>query len=83
MATKPLLKELIKDYLREAWWCNYGRSLENARVPAKPTSLLSICKGIICRSPFAEHMVQNLPKEKEYLEDFMYYSDELEVDTPE
>lgn len=83
MIIKRVLKKLIRDYLRGAWWRIYGKSFENPRMPTKPTSMLFICKGNICRSPFAEHMAQKLSKEKEYLDDVIYDSAGLEVETSE
>lgn len=83
MTIKPLLKKLIKGYLRDIWWYFYGKSFKNPRLSTNPVSLMFICKGNICRSPFAEHMAGQLSKEKQYLRDLVYDSAGLEVCIPE
>ena len=44
----------IKRVLKNAYWRIYGAFLTNPPVPVSPCSFLFICKGNICRSPFAE-----------------------------
>lgn len=46
--------------LKDAWWWWRGLSLRNPEPPAAPRSLLFICKGNICRSPYAERYARTL-----------------------
>lgn len=57
-----LLKIIVKGYLRNAFWRIYGRTLSNAPIPNVTKSVIFICKGNICRSPFAEHIARMLTK---------------------
>jgi protein-tyrosine phosphatase len=41
--------------VRDMCWTLRGRTLANPRLPSRITSLLFVCKGNICRSPFAAH----------------------------
>ncbi len=49
-------KTRVKAQLKDLFWCLYGASLQNPTLPADPSSLLFVCKGNICRSPFAEKL---------------------------
>lgn len=44
----------LKRAARNAWWLYKGRSIVNPPVPAGVRSVLFVCLGNICRSPFAE-----------------------------
>lgn len=57
---KNRLRKWIKGDLRDLYWKIYGNSIKNPRCPALPESILFICKGNICRSPFAEHLAKKL-----------------------
>lgn len=46
--------EGVKRTGKQLYWRFYGMFLNQPPVPAAPTSLLFVCKGNICRSPFAE-----------------------------
>ena len=50
MSTAAILKRAVKD----AWWTWRGRAIANPPLPPNPHSLLFVCLGNICRSPFAE-----------------------------
>ena len=50
----------VKRPVRDAWWRVRGMSIAKASLPAEPRSLLFICKGNICRSPFAERYAAQL-----------------------
>jgi protein-tyrosine-phosphatase len=39
--------------LKDGWWFVRGMALSNPRMPARVESMLFVCKGNICRSPFA------------------------------
>jgi len=54
---KPILKKVVKGYARDCWWSLYGRTLRRSDPQQPVKSMLFICKGNICRSPFAEHIV--------------------------
>jgi protein-tyrosine phosphatase len=39
--------------LKDGWWSVRGKALRNPPLPAQIESMLFVCKGNICRSPFA------------------------------
>lgn len=57
--THPLAMR-IKRPLRDGVWSWKGRHLRNPAMPAAPRSLLFVCKGNICRSPFASALTELL-----------------------
>ncbi len=54
----------IKPPLRSAWVRVTERGTRNPPVPAQVGSMLFVCLGNICRSPFAAHLVQHLLRER-------------------
>ena len=40
---------------KKFYWSVYGRTICNPRLPQNINSILFVCKGNICRSPFAEY----------------------------
>jgi protein-tyrosine phosphatase len=46
---------LIK-YIKNILWLLYGTTIANPKLPTKVKSILFVCKGNICRSPFAEKL---------------------------
>jgi protein-tyrosine phosphatase len=50
--THPLIMA-AKGPLKDAWWSARGHGLTNPPMPAAVGSILFVCKGNICRSPFA------------------------------
>lgn len=50
--THPIVMA-AKGPLKDAWWLARGRGLSNPEIPRTARSLLFLCKGNICRSPFA------------------------------
>jgi protein-tyrosine phosphatase len=42
-----------KKFIKDAWWEFRGPAIRNPLCVARPRSLLFVCKGNICRSPFA------------------------------
>ncbi len=50
----------VKRPLKDLYWCWRGRRLVNPEPPAAPRSLLFVCKGNICRSPYAERFAKRL-----------------------
>lgn len=73
-----LVKQFIKVNAREFYWRIYGRSIQNPEMPNEPGSFLFICKGNICRSPFAEHLAKSMA-EKKNIVNKEFYSAGLEV----
>ena len=49
---------MIKDALKSIYWNFKGIMLRNPPIPVDVKSILFICKGNICRSPFAEHIAR-------------------------
>ena len=43
----------IKRPIRDAWWIARGRSVARPVLPGQVRSILFVCQGNICRSPFA------------------------------
>lgn len=49
-----MIKHFIKNILRNIYWSGYGKTIRNPKLPLQVKSILFVCKGNICRSPFAE-----------------------------
>lgn len=54
----------IKRGLVDLYWMVRGTSIHVPALPARPQSVLFVCKGNICRSPFAEHVARKLFHER-------------------
>ena len=52
---KEFLKQRFKRPGINLYWRIYGKILKNPPFPDDPKSILFICKGNICRSPYAEY----------------------------
>ncbi|CUQ67383.1 putative Protein-tyrosine-phosphatase [Candidatus Nitrospira inopinata] len=50
----------IKRGLIDLYWMVRGTSIHVPALPSRPRSVLFVCKGNICRSPFAEHVARKL-----------------------
>jgi protein-tyrosine phosphatase len=48
----------LKRTAKNLYWRTYGTFLTHPPVPPSPRSLLFVCKGNICRSPFAEALAR-------------------------
>lgn len=57
-STRKLIKIIIKGYLRDAFWLIYGKTLRNPLLPKGAKKITFICKGNICRSPFAQYIAE-------------------------
>jgi protein-tyrosine phosphatase len=55
-----MMRQTIKNALREVYWAYHGKKLNLPPLPASPKSILYVCKGNICRSPFAERVTKKL-----------------------
>lgn len=51
-----MINNNIKYYLKNIYWNIYGLTISNPELPDNIKSILFICKGNICRSPFAERV---------------------------
>jgi protein-tyrosine phosphatase len=50
----------VKRPLKNVYWRYRGRRLQNPEPPASARSILFVCKGNICRSPYAERYTSGL-----------------------
>ena len=69
------IKTIIKDY----YWSVYGRTICNPLLPSHIKSILFVCKGNICRSPFAEYYASKYLSTSIPL---LYYSAGIKVQYP-
>jgi protein-tyrosine phosphatase len=79
---KSILRTNVKIPLVNLYWRIRARNIRNPGLPDSPGSILFICKGNICRSPFAERLMMKMFKDKE-VPDLFCYSAGLEVNSPE
>ena len=49
-----MIKQSLKNIIRNVYWKAYGTTIRNPKINHEVKSILFICKGNICRSPFAE-----------------------------
>jgi protein-tyrosine phosphatase len=55
-----ILSGRAKRYAKDLFWEIYGRRIRAAELSRPPRSILFICKGNICRSPFADHLAKKM-----------------------
>jgi protein-tyrosine phosphatase len=55
-----MLAGRTKRYAKDLFWEIYGRRIRTAELLRPPRSILFICKGNICRSPFADHLAKKM-----------------------
>jgi protein-tyrosine phosphatase len=60
MRIRHLLKKIVKGYLRDIYWGIFGRTIKNPGLSKIPRSVVFVCKGNICRSPFSHHLAQKI-----------------------
>ena len=72
------MKKYLFEKTRDLFWQIYGKRLKNPEIPMIIDSILFICKGNICRSPFAEHIGNKILEEKG-VDHLKCYSAGLEV----
>lgn len=58
--TKRRMKQDLKELLRDLYWYFYGARIKVPELPASPRSFLFVCKGNVCRSPFAEQIARKI-----------------------
>lgn len=60
----PAGKRFVKERLQKPWsdlyWKVYGRTIRNPDIGGNPSSVLFICLGNLCRSPFAERIARRI-----------------------
>lgn len=74
------MKKRVKEILKSSFLALNGATLRNPPIPFKVQSILFICKGNICRSPFAEHIAG---KQLNYSNLCNFYSAGIFVGEPE
>lgn len=79
---KNILKKWIKGYLRDLYWQFYGNIIRNPELPNSPRTFLFVCKGNICRSPFAESLAKRI-SENNGVQGVTLFSAGLQVLEPE
>ncbi|MBE0568161.1 MAG: hypothetical protein IH577_00590, partial [Deltaproteobacteria bacterium] len=60
----PPFKRTIKNRIRGVAWSLYGKFLRNPGFPENARKILFVCKGNICRSPFAELLSKQIMSRK-------------------
>jgi protein-tyrosine phosphatase len=55
---RDILKQCIKSPFRDLAWDLRSRFIRQPRLPRNLKSALFVCRGNICRSPFAEHLAR-------------------------
>ncbi|MCM8792742.1 MAG: hypothetical protein NC826_06380 [Candidatus Omnitrophica bacterium] len=71
-------KEALKSFLQDFYWSFYKERIEEYPLPMAPQSFLFVCRGNICRSPFAEHIAARIAREKQVVH-FQFGSAGIEV----
>jgi protein-tyrosine phosphatase len=59
-----MLRKAIRHYSRDVFWRVYGKTLRNPEISGDRKSFLFVCKGNICRSPFAEYLSRTLMSDR-------------------
>lgn len=72
---------LLKKRIVDTYWDIRGPQLSLPAVPPDPKSLLFVCKGNICRSPFAEYLARKI-QEEGYATGVQFQSAGLAVSKP-
>lgn len=62
---KSRLKEGLRSPLGDLYWYFYGWRIKRPQMPLSPKSFLFVCRGNICRSPFAEHLAKRIAKKNQ------------------
>lgn len=57
-----IVRARVKSTVRDLYWAVYGRGLKNPPLADLPKHTLFICKGNVCRSPFAERYFLEVAK---------------------
>jgi len=54
------MSKKLKDLAKNAFWKVYGIRIANPALPQRVNSILFVCAGNICRSPFAERTARRI-----------------------
>lgn len=68
-----------RSILKSLYWGVYGRTIRNPAMPSRTRSMLFVCLGNICRSPFAEEIARRKCRSSNALE---FDSAGLRVESP-
>lgn len=74
-----MIKLFIKNSINNIYWSLYGKTIHNPKLPYKVKSILFVCKGNICRSPFAEIFSKHIIG---ILNQYMFSSAGIYVESP-
>jgi len=55
-----MIEQAVKEALKYLYWCSLGLIIKHPPLPQKPCSFLFVCKGNLCRSPFAERISRKI-----------------------
>ena len=69
----------IRYILKNIYWNIYGVKIRNPKLPDKIKSILFVCKGNICRSPFAERIAAH---KYNVMNQYLFCSAGIYVDIP-
>ncbi|MCP2501024.1 MAG: hypothetical protein NCA08_05605 [Deltaproteobacteria bacterium] len=50
--------------MSQVYWACLGKGIRNPEIPRSPRSILFICKGNICRSPYAGRYLRKIGRER-------------------
>lgn len=74
-----MIKLFFKNIAKNIYWSIYGKTIYNPVFPSHINSILFVCKGNICRSPFAEYFASKYFSVSNSL---LYYSAGIKVEYP-
>ena len=72
-------KSYLKNFAKNLCWWAYGGTIRNPPLPSDVNSILFICLGNICRSPFAERIAT---KYSHTINKLIFYSAGILVESP-
>jgi protein-tyrosine phosphatase len=59
-------KDKMKETIKDIYWYFNSPKIKNPKLPTSINSVLFICMGNICRSPFAEHIANKIALERSW-----------------
>src|SRR3972149_10484204 len=60
---KRRIKQALKGLWRDLYWYFCGARIKVPQLPVSPRSFLFVCRGNVCRSPFAEHAAKTIAQQ--------------------
>ena len=73
------MNHIVKSSVKNICWYLYGKTISNPPLPQNVESILFICKGNICRSPFAEYISS---RKYNVFNRYLFYSAGINVINP-